>query len=443
VKSALADPATHADQHVLVYGGGDVACEAALALLGHARSVTLATIDSALTFPNKRNRDAVDAAARDGRLTLLLGTRLTQVEAARVVVSPIGPAAQARALDNDALLVMIGADPPVAFFKKLGLALDGAWHARRWLTAAAVFLGVFLLYAGKKIPEEPASFPLSRMVDFDGYAAAVSAVFRVAFAPFRPLMSDGAMADIERTLWFQQGFLYSLLYTVLMGVFGWFAFVRWRGIAKDPRYQKWRYASLMAFQVVFFLGVNIVGVQALSVQYSWRGWGLYQPWPLFFHTFNWWSDSDPRAVLYTFVGAGLAGTFVGIPLLSYKHGKRFCSWVCGCGGLAETLGDRWRHLAPKGTRSRAWEFQGFVILALAALVTVITVWGYQTRADNPWALGYSYVVDFWLVAVIPIAARWRRGTKCSRAGTDGSASRATTSASAAGSAAGSVRSAST
>src|SRR5206468_925229 len=81
----------------------------------------------------------------------------------------------------------------------------------------------------------------------------------------------------------------------------------------------------------------------------------------------------------------------------------FCTWVCGCGGLAETLGDRWRHLAPKGARSRAWEFQGAVILVAAAMVTLITVGIYGTRADNSWAKVYSYVVDFWLVAVIPIA----------------------------------------
>jgi polyferredoxin len=124
---------------------------------------------------------------------------------------------------------------------------------------------------------------------------------------------------------------------------------------------------------------------------------------LFFNTFNWWSESDPRAVLYAFVGAGLAGTFFAIPWASYKHGKRFCTWICGCGGLAETLGDRWRHLSPKGSRSRAWEFQGALILVAAAIATLITVGIYDTRADNTWAATYSYVVDFWLVAVIPVA----------------------------------------
>ena len=34
---------------------------------------------------------------------------------------------------------------------------------------------------------------------------------------------------------------------------------------------------------------------------------------------------------------------VAIPILTYYFGKRwYCSWVCGCGGLAETVGDPWR-----------------------------------------------------------------------------------------------------
>jgi ferredoxin-type protein NapH len=266
-----------------------------------------------------------------------------------------------------------------------------------------VFLGVYCLYALKKYPETPFSWPFTLFLDEQSFRAAVGAVFRVAFAPFAWVFDDAAKRDIDATLWFQQGFLYSLLYTLVMIGFGWRAMMRWTKTAKRPAYQKWRYLTLVAFQVVFFLAANVVAVQALSIQNSWRAWGLYQPWPLFFHTFHWWSASDPRAVELFFVGAGLLGTFVFIPLLAWKNGKRFCTWVCGCGGLAETLGDRWRHLSPKGARSRAWEFQAFVVLLAAAVVTVVTVGAFEDRADNAWAHAYSYIVDFWLVAVIPVA----------------------------------------
>jgi thioredoxin reductase/ferredoxin len=399
IKHTLSDPQAHQNQDVVVYGGGDVACEAALALMGHNR-VTLITIDEALTFPKKRNKDAIDVAVANGTLTLLLATKLEKID-------DDGVTAAGRHLKADVVFEMIGAEPPVAFFRKLGLALDGAWTGKRIATALVVFLAVYALYALKKFPDLPHSWPFPLLIDKHAYAAVVDAAFSVAFAPFMWMFSAEAMRDLHATLWFQQGYLYSLAYTIVMIVFGRQALTRWTspalgGASKDPRYQRYRYGSLLAFQIVFFLLANVIAVQGLSLQYAWRAWGLYQPWPLFFNTFHWWNESDPRAVLYFFIGFGLLGTFVAIPVLSWKNGKRFCTWVCGCGGLAETLGDRWRHLAPKGKRSRAWEVQSLAVLVAAAVVTLVSVGMYQTRADNPWALAYSYVVDFWLVAVIPI-----------------------------------------
>lgn len=400
VHKALADGREIHGRRVLIYGGGDVACEAALALCAH-NEVTLVTVDPALTFPKKRNRDAVEHAVRAKQIALHTGSRLARIEAQRAAFTDGD--GQEHVLDNDLVFVMIGADPPVAFFRQIGLALEGEWGWRRFLAALLVFLGVYSLYALKKFPERPFSWPFSEILEPTAFARVVGGAFKIAFWPFAVFFSEGARADMERTLWFQQGYLYSLAYTVVMIVFGGVALARWSSTAKDPRYQRWRYASLLTFQIVFFLVANVVAVQGLALQHSWRAWGLYQPWPLFFHTFHWWQASDPAVVKWGFIGAGLFGTFVAIPLLSWRHGKRFCTWVCGCGGLAETLGDRWRHLAPKGRRSRAWEFQGFVVLLAATLATAVSVGMYQTRADNPWALTYSYVVDFWLVAVIPIA----------------------------------------
>lgn len=147
----------------------------------------------------------------------------------------------------------------------------------------------------------------------------------------------------------------------------------------------------------------MIVVQAMTVQYAWRAWGLYQPFPLFFNTFFWWYPADPKWIVLFFVGAGAFDSLVAIPVLALNHGKRFCTWICGCGGLAETLGDRWRHLSPKGERSRAWEFQAFVVLLASVLVGVVVVGLFHTAGNNPWWRAYNYLVDFWLVAVIPIA----------------------------------------
>ena len=396
----LSDPEALRDRKILIYGGGDVAAEAALALCSH-NQVTMATIDEALIFPRKRNRDALLERQGEGQLDLRMATQLKAFDQESATLQAADGAQET--VPNDLVFEMIGAELPMGFFRRAKIAMEGDWGVKRWAYLAAVSLFVYSLYALKKFPEQPYSWPFQYFFSQEAFTRVVTAIFDLAYMPFAWMFDSAALEQMRTTLWFQQGYLYSLAYTVIMIVFGRMAFKRWGRIARDHRYQKWRYASLVTFQLIFFLVVNVVALQGMTIQYTWRAWGLYQPWPLFFNTYHWWNSSDPKILLYTFIGMGLFGTFVAIPLASIKHGKRFCTWVCGCGGLAETLGDRWRHKSAKGSRSRAWEFQGALILVAALIVTIITVASFQTRADNGWAQAYSYLVDFWLVAVIPIA----------------------------------------
>jgi len=305
-------------------------------------------------------------------------------------------------LPNDHVFEMIGAELPLGFFDKIGVRLENTWTAGRWIALAAIGVGVYSLYAIKSYGKGLVAWPFESLIPPAAYDAALRFLWGLAFAPFSPLFSEQALADMARDRGYQQGYLYSALYTVVMIVFGWQALVRWRDQARDKRYQTYRYASLISFQIGFFLIVNVIAVQALELKYAWRAWGLYQPFPLFFNTFFWWYEADPKHIWGLFVGAGLVGTFVVIPLLARNHGKRFCTWVCGCGGLAETLGDRWRHLSAKGERSRLWEFQAAVVLVAAFIVAVVVVGVYRTEGNNVWWRAYSYLVDFWLVAIIPI-----------------------------------------
>ena len=401
VHHRLLDPDDFHDEDVLIVGAGDVACEAAIALAEDSTNrVAMSAIDRELTFPKKRNVDAVRRREAEGRLAIHLESAVRSIGAEDVEIELAG--GERRKLRNSVVFEMIGAELPLPFLEKVGIRLAGAWHPKRWALLAAAFLAVYSLYGLKSYGKGMVAWPFEDLIAPATYDAVLGQIFRLAFSPFAWLFSDQALADIGADRGFQQGYLYSLLYTVVMLLFGYEALIRWRRKARDGRYQTWRFVSLLSFQVGFFLIVNVIAVQALTVQYAWRAWGLYQPFPLFFNTFFWWYPNDPKWIVAFFVGVGAFGTLVAIPVLARNHGKRFCTWICGCGGLAETLGDRWRHLSPKGERSRAWELQAFAVLLASVLVGVVVVGMFKTDGNNGWWRAYNYLVDFWLVAVIPI-----------------------------------------
>lgn len=68
----------------------------------------------------------------------------------------------------------------------------------------------------------------------------------------------------------------------------------------------------------------------------------------------------------------------------YFYGKRwYCSWVCGCGGLAETLGDPYRQLSDKSLN--AWKLERWLIhgvLVFAIVMTGGALYTYFTGAQS-------------------------------------------------------------
>jgi polyferredoxin len=68
----------------------------------------------------------------------------------------------------------------------------------------------------------------------------------------------------------------------------------------------------------------------------------------------------------------VASIFIITPILTYKYGKRwYCSWVCGCGGLAETAGDPYRHLSDN--TQFAWKLERWLIHSVLVFVVVMTI----------------------------------------------------------------------
>ncbi len=169
-----------------------------------------------------------------------------------------------------------------------------------------------------------------------------------------------------------QWFLYGLIYTLAIIVMGIRMFRKYRG----NKYQQLRTASVMFFQTAFAFLIPEVLVLLNQPYFDFKN-----IWPLdydFFYDYQ----------IDTFLSSGGVGMFmliwgilliiIGVPLFTYFFGKRwYCSWVCGCGGLAETVGDPFRQLSDKSVK--AWKYERVIIhsvLVLAVVMTAVTIANY-------------------------------------------------------------------
>lgn len=167
-------------------------------------------------------------------------------------------------------------------------------------------------------------------------------------------------------------FLYGFIYCSVMSVMGVRMFIKYR----HNQYQMVRTAVVLFFQIVFaFL------IPEILVRFNMPYMDLKNAWPLDYDFF--YTDSIDKLIADGTVGIamlvwGILLTVVVVPVMVYFYGKRwYCSWVCGCGGLAETLGDPYRQLSSK--KVSAWKLERWLIhgvLAFAIIMTVITIGAY-------------------------------------------------------------------
>ena len=135
---------------------------------------------------------------------------------------------------------------------------------------------------------------------------------------------------------------------------------------------------------------------------------------------------NKNAYVYVYNGFTSMGGFIYIfllvPVSVWFFGKRYCSWFCACGNLAETVGSttwgmKWvREGTPRGDRSRKLEFIQYLFLIWGILFGVILffdAWKLFTVGNLP-ALMRSYqdvVVDLMFGALIGVGAYPFFGTR--------------------------------
>jgi len=165
-----------------------------------------------------------------------------------------------------------------------------------------------------------------------------------------------------------QWFVYGTLYTVAIIIFGYKFILKYR----HNRYQVLRTVSVMFFQLAFaFLIPEFMYVMNSDLPY----YDLKNMWPLNYYNFDQYridSFINNGTIGLAFLIFGVVSIFIISPFLTYKYGKRwYCSWVCGCGGLAETAGDAFRQLSSK--KQSAWQLERWLIHTVLVFSVIMTI----------------------------------------------------------------------
>ena len=210
-----------------------------------------------------------------------------------------------------------------------------------------------------------------------------------------PRFLDGWIAMVDPMARFLHGgsadrwFLYGSFYTFAVLVMGFRMILKYRG----NRYQQIRTISVMFFQLGFsFLIPAFLKRMNQPEFYFTYFWPLKYDY-LFPSGIEWITSSGSLGVFM--ICWGLVMTFIATPILSYYFGKRwYCSWVCGCGGLAETLGDPFRQHSSKS--EKAWVVERWMIHSVLVIITLTTILLWANDSYGGAFLGeYSQTAKKW------------------------------------------------
>ena len=173
-----------------------------------------------------------------------------------------------------------------------------------------------------------------------------------------------------------QWFVYGFMYCVVMVVMAIRMYIKYR----HNMYQMIRTTSVLFFQIVFAFLIPEIMVRLQMPYYDFKN-----AFPLDYDFFFSWNIKELMASgsigLFILIW-GIVLTLVIVPVMVYFFGKRwYCSWVCGCGGLAETLGDPYRQHSSKSLFS--WQVERWLVhgvLLFAIVMTGMTLYSFFTES---------------------------------------------------------------
>jgi len=438
VSNRLIDPLIYAGRNLLIVGGGDSAVEAAIATANESSNVTLAYRQQEFTRIRPKNLEKLKVLAANKLIDVRMTTTVSEITPDHVILTKAS--GERETLANDDVLLATGREAPLDFFRRSKMTISGEGTPLGWVFFASFLLALTALYDWKAYGFLNAFWSNFSYPDqMPGLIGSLGEGWQNKVDDRSSLLGTLAISLKSRS------FYYTLLYTSLIFVFGWQRIKRRKTpyvtvqttvlfmIQLFPLFLLPEIIlPLLGYNGVFDSGVGKSLADALFPAYisaqdlashHWPEWGhpraywhsysFIFAWPLGVYTVF----TETPQVAWLVIAA--IQTFVILPLIVLKWGKgAYCSWICSCGAMAETLGDQQRHRMPHGRRWNRLNMLGQVILLVAFTLLFIRILGWvypETWMNHLFSLflkgenrdyqlinafSYKWVVDIFLAGIL-------------------------------------------
>ena len=148
VSSICHDPGAFQDQDVVVVGGGDSACEVAVALSGAGARAQLVHRHAELESASATQRRRVEQATVEAGLQVFPASKVQEITSDTVEI--LDGSNKPVSLSASAVFTLIGRKAPVDLLRRCGLGMRGDRGPGWWTSLAASMVFFFLLFHWKR-----------------------------------------------------------------------------------------------------------------------------------------------------------------------------------------------------------------------------------------------------------------------------------------------------
>ena len=388
VSNRLHDPQEFIGKNIAVIGGGDSALEAASSIAElnavESHSVSLIYRQNAFSRPKPEIKESVDLLVKSGKLDLFMGAKPLRIDENIVLIKDQNGKKQS--LKNDFVFTLIGRKAPLDFFRRSKLKIKGETNAKNYFLLLLFFLAMVGIYGMKTLGWGENSF-----FNPGNWMRAIA-----------PSLEDkttwiGTLLQSSMNASFWVTFAYSLAV---------FSFGMDRIRRRKTPYIKLQTVTLMSIQwiplfllpelLLPWMGQNgwippLISDNLFPDEQYWKAYGFILAWPLMaWNVFT--SEPNLWWLILSFIQ-----TFLILPLIVYRWGKgAYCGWICSCGALAETMGDKHRHKMPHGPLWNKLNFVGQAILLTALVILILHIFSWIFNEGRTWGWIDSFMMKaYW------------------------------------------------